>query len=1365
MNAYVARTCTEVTQDRRNSPDEGSQSKPLKEFRDSPAIVLLGAPGTGKTTTFKQEAEAQAGCYVTARDFVTFDDRPEWHETTLFIDGLDEMRAGTPDQRTPFDQIRAKLNKLDRPCFRLSCREADWFGATDQAHLKLVSSNGEVLVLRLDPLPEEGVREILKSLQGIKHVENFIATAQHRGISQLLENPQTLEMLATAVADGSWPETRQQTFELACRRLLSEHNCEHQLATPLQHSDADLLCAAGRICALILLSGHTGCSAIADQADANSLPLSQIPYPSQEILNRTIHTKLFNVENGLAAPIHRHIAEFLAGKYLAGLIDNGLPVSRILELITGEDEDDGVVSALRGLSAWLAAHSKKGRRELIERDPEGIVLYGDIKQFSASEKRLILNYLEREAERDPWSIANNQKLETRWGDLATSDMSESFAELLTKEPTNDAWQSVAIAVLTALQHGNAIPSLRPILMSVVRDQAKSLWVRELALEAYTKQVGGHNQAKHELQDLLEAVYSGAVSDPNDQLLGNLLLHLYPNNLPPSNIGRYFRVPKRGDFLGWYRFFWIDTFTKRTVGQKLIAEALDSFVSFCSDQTWTSRVTSLPSRMRNLPTLLLATYLKNLDSTNELDEQRLFGWLGVSLNIGRNQSSAKEVQEVRSWFGSHPNQYKAIFKMGTESSRFPWTPEDYLFHAPAPPDFGSWCLDQALSAEDQDLACKFLEEAVHCLDYQNHCEGLSQEGLEKRIARRPVILNHYKVIRNHQRLLIDRQEQRQKVHLEKEQKDADDPQGNRENWRNAIKSLEPEFRRNSAPPSLLQQLAMVYVYRVWMDIEGSNGHDRLISLLGGDKQLVDLILNAFRESTKRTDLPKAPDIFRLASQNRQHPLALPFIAGLNELSDDLKAGKPPLDEEGMRRALAICFSTGLHNVAHGTWYNLIADKRPDLVAKALVHAFQLSIRKGDERCAALNQMRRGPNYVEIARMAALRLASIFPARGTLKQLGMLKRILLAAIQHCEKSEFLKIVGRKLSLKSLTAGQRIYWIAAGMLASPPSFTDRLEGAFSGRGREQRVRHLAEFVASGTDKAATRAIAELDLTAKKVLIRLIGSSYRPDAWRSETYGVWSEEFDAARVVRELIDQVSSISSREASDALERLLNDALLKPWHSHIRHAVHRQRTARREACFTHASHTQALRTLDSSRPANSAELKDLVTDHLAALAKQIRHGETSDWRQYWNTDSAKNPQEPKHEELCRDALLSDLQERLPLGVNAQPEGQYANDGRADIQVWYERLNVPVEVKKNSHGNLWTAIHSQLIARYARDPGANGHGIYLVFWFGPEWTKATPSEGRRPNTAKELEKSLDDTLSNAEARKKISVVVIDVSKPAA
>ena len=206
MNVYVARTCTEVSQDRRNNPAERPKPKTLKEFGNSPAIVLLGAPGAGKTEMFRREAEAQtkaferqaeaqAGCYVTARDFVTFDDRPGWRGTTLFIDGLDEMRAGASDQRTPFDRIRAKLDGLGHPSFRLSCREADWFGATDRAHLQSVSSNGEVLVLRLDPLPNEGIREILKNCQDVEDVEGFISTAQHRGIDRLLENPQPLPCL------------------------------------------------------------------------------------------------------------------------------------------------------------------------------------------------------------------------------------------------------------------------------------------------------------------------------------------------------------------------------------------------------------------------------------------------------------------------------------------------------------------------------------------------------------------------------------------------------------------------------------------------------------------------------------------------------------------------------------------------------------------------------------------------------------------------------------------------------------------------------------------------------------------------------------------------------------------------------------------------------------------------------------------------------------------------------------------------------------------------------------------------------------------------------------------------------------------
>ena len=121
MTDFVPRTCTEIGEDgqvKQNADKTERTCLSFKEFRNTDAYVLLGSPGAGKTTVFKQEADCCSNaCYVTARDFITFDvdKHPEWHNTTLFIDGLDEKRAGSLDGRTPLDGIRGKLDRLGRP--------------------------------------------------------------------------------------------------------------------------------------------------------------------------------------------------------------------------------------------------------------------------------------------------------------------------------------------------------------------------------------------------------------------------------------------------------------------------------------------------------------------------------------------------------------------------------------------------------------------------------------------------------------------------------------------------------------------------------------------------------------------------------------------------------------------------------------------------------------------------------------------------------------------------------------------------------------------------------------------------------------------------------------------------------------------------------------------------------------------------------------------------------------------------------------------------------------------------------------------------------------------------------------------------
>ena len=206
----------------------------------------------------------------------------------------------------------------------------------------------------------------------------------------------------------------------------------------------------------------------------------------------------------------------------------------------------------------------------------------------------------------------------------------------------------------------------------------------------------------------------------------------------------------------------------------------------------------------------------------------------------------------------------------------------------------------------------------------------------------------------------------------------------------------------------------------------------------------------------------------------------------------------------------------------------------------------------------------------------------------------------------------------------------------------------------------------------------------------------------------------------------------------------------------------QRVTWRDASYRHLTIEQVCQTLNDGTPANAAGLADLVMDHLDKIARKIRGGPTSDWRQYWNVDQYNRPTCEKPEDACRDNLLSDLQNRLEqLDIDAQPEGRYANDKRSDIRVYFRGSNVPVEIKKNSHQKLWSSLRDQLIAKYTSTPGTDGHGIYLVFWFGKDLTQPPPSS-TRPANAEELKKRLETTLSPDEARK-ISVCVIDVSRP--
>ena len=253
---YVApRTCTVV--DEGEHPGRGGKHMPLEDYVETAAYVLIAEPGAGKTTAFRTEAAKQGGIYITVRNFLRRN-KPEWRGSIMFLDGLDESRAGPGDARSPLDDVIRKLDSLDCPRFRLSCRWRDWLAASDREGLTEVSPDGAVAVIRLDPLSKRNIKQILLKNHGVEDAEGFIKSARQRGIDKLLTNPQNLDLLAKAVAQGTWPESRQDTFEQACSILVREPNGEHLAADPSTSDVNALIKAAGGLCAIQVLAGNAG---------------------------------------------------------------------------------------------------------------------------------------------------------------------------------------------------------------------------------------------------------------------------------------------------------------------------------------------------------------------------------------------------------------------------------------------------------------------------------------------------------------------------------------------------------------------------------------------------------------------------------------------------------------------------------------------------------------------------------------------------------------------------------------------------------------------------------------------------------------------------------------------------------------------------------------------------------------------------------------------------------------------------------------------------------------------------------------------------------------------------------------------------
>lgn len=1330
---------------------DGSLSlpEPITAYSAIHAWVLIGDPGAGKTDAFRSLSQAEGGYYTSARDFVELEQALDQH-SMIFIDGLDEISAGHAIGFTALGQIRTKLQKLGIPKFRISCREADWRGSTDSSALQSLVSEQDFAELHLASLSTQESEALIAHWGAPKaaRAAEFIREAEKHDLDGLLGNPQTLRMLVEATANG-WPESKTQTYQMACAKLVQEHN-DQWLANTSEVAPPDeaLLLAAGYLCALMLLSGGA-LIAIQRQGNRsevqNTVSLPEIPVsvttPDIALCRAALHTRLFAGNgNSNFLPVHRTVAEYLAAQYLNKKINDGLPYRRVLALMLGEDA--GVVSELRGLHAWLAVIATGPLRiDLIDRDPLGVILNGDVRSFMHSEKLHVLDALSSEAKRYTYFRSQNW-VSQPFGALATADMEGDFRQLLTAADRSPAHLALVDCVLDAAANGEGMEGLKIELEQVVRDS--SYWPSSRteaigALIAFETVDGQWSVCRK----LLEDIHISKVEDSEDELLGTLLLALYPGHILATELWTYFRQPKSSSWLGSYRQFWRQLSKNASIDET--TALLDALVSKhyqldnIGDELGTAGVIG--------SLLVRGVTEKGL----RLPAPHLYRWMLIGL--GEHYYCPLDPEHkhaLQDWLKKNPEQYKALFEYSISQqaeseksgSLILWQTQRRLYEAPEPEDSERWYLSLAEKTTHIELRQQMVLEAFRVLERKTTSnvaiemlEDWRSNHMADRVWIDASLCYPYPPDKQYQERIKSKLEREARVREREKQKT------------DFFQKTLPGFCEGPAHLGALIEIGNAYL-NFFDRTKGETAETRLLGLLNQNQEWLQLALHGLRQCLFRSDLPTADEIIKLSAEGQRYNLATPCLAAMAlRWAEEEPANALNLPESVLEMMAAFRLTNNYDTTPE--WFKRLIASRADLMARVMrpLITTQITIKK--EYANGLYPLAHDRDYAAIAKLVTPDILNSFPRKAHKNQLQSLRLLIIALMTRLDKDTQLDIIADRLTDKTGDVAQRVYWLTAGLQLAPDIYLEPARQFISHT--QARTSHLIALVHEQRQSASAQAM--LPLAVLEFMIPLLGSQCSPSWVKSS--GLVSPAMELGRYVEGLVSTLAGMPDEEAQQVITSLLQLKTLKPWEDSLLRAQFDQQITRRKALFKPASVAEVSSTLANLTPANAADLCALTLDHLQQLGLEIRNGNTDDYRQYWRENR------PEVEDRCRDRLLSDLKIRLsPLGISAEPEGRYADAKRADIRVSAQGHNIPIEIKREMHKDLWTAIQNQLIARYTRELASDGYGIFLVFWFGGAGQPVAGDGGTRPKTAAELQDRLQLAVP-ASHQHKIAVLVIDCS----
>ena len=1105
-------------------------SQPIAEFRDAAAYVLLGDPGVGKTTTFEEEARLTGGHYMMARDFDTFDISQEKNPgKTLYIDGLDDIRIRSTDGLEALDTIRAKLAQLGKPRFRIACRTAQWYGSANRESIKAISPNGEVQVLLLDPISDGDIQTLLIQNHDID-ADAFLHTAKKAGSIDLAGNPLNLSFLAKLFADGQTPENGMQLWDRVSTKLLEENNATTDYSYMDEARSALLMRRAEFLFAHFHLSEISG-YALSHLAVPGFPRLQDLPTKDTSGLRRILDSRLFKANSEqCVVPALRKVSEFLSARHVASLLEKGLPLERVLALVT--DEGGRLVPDFGNFVAWLTEFCPAHRIQLIELASTEILANAEVTSFTSAEKHHLLNGVADEVatRRSHYSsILASPHL----GGLITSDR-EGYVLKVLQSPKRNKRQAIKVSILAeALCKSDEARWAAEPLIEVVQDPAWDLPVRLHALEAVLVL---HEKSDYPTGDVLieltEQIAHRPESKERQVILGRLLLKLYPSVLIPSAIVRYLNKPLALKDTGYTRF-WAGVVQTRS-NVKQLTELLNALADqHRKVQRYDQQLTQT---IQELLLITLGNHLAQLMQHNTI--RQCAAWLCLACRALVSRTFAfgafQPETNIKEFLAKHRTLQEELNRQpdcsfALELLLGPPTNEysEEISHGDILPEHLNGALSPTKQEAPRDLLAQSIQKA----------EG--QKAVTKTLP-----LTQFG----------------QEIH-------------------SALQQNEPK----ALPFSPEAQNRLAWSYLGLADEAGALAPvTRLHNLLGGKFAFICQVRRELKDFVRTAPVPNINEILHLFLNHRMPTQTFPLMAGMNELHSSGWDDAFLSDNKRLQSVIAIylCARRHLPQGPSSTpaWFNKICEHHPDIITRVYVPFAAASWKIMDWPPSELTYLLHDPKRESVARKIALPLLRKLPVRSNHNfSLGIL---LYAALKLCEPEELIGIAKDKIDTRSMTVSQRVYWLSAALFADSGRFVNQLERFVAGK--QKRVDLFVKAVGWFIDTGMHR----LDIRALSAMVRLVGPHYDPRHFGDDsTLAQWSE----ASCIRIALDALETMPVDRAKAALDTLANDAALKAWKPQILEAASHQQKLASQLSYRYAPMEKVAQILSSGAPTGAADL--------------------------------------------------------------------------------------------------------------------------------------------------------------------------------